>query len=246
MSQTAELVITLKQALKSHGLTYADVASQLALSEGSVKRLFAEKHFSMQRFEQICQMMELNIADIVQLMQQRSTKLVQLTREQESQLVKDRKLLLVTVCALNRWTLQDIQSVYMLNKTEIIHYLATLDRMKLIELLAGNKIKLLVSANFHWIENGPIQQFFNSKLAQDIFDSRFDRQTEKLVVANAMLSRQSNAVLQQKVSRLLSEFEQLNNQDAGLKHEDKQGTTLVMAIRDWHLGFFADLKRLNA
>lgn len=243
MSQTAELVNTLKRALKSQGLTYADVARQLDLSEGSVKRLFSEKHFSMHRFEQICQMMEMNISDIVQLMQQRSSKLVQLTREQEDQLVKDRKLLLVTVCALNRWTLEDILSVYKLNKTEIIHCLATLDRMQLIELLAGNKIKLLVSSNFHWIDNGPIQQFFNSKLAVDIFDSRFDRQTEKLVVANAMLSRQSNAVLQQKVSRLLWEFEQLNSQDAALEHDVKQGTTLVMAIRDWHFGFFADLKR---
>jgi hypothetical protein len=208
-----------------------------------VKRLFSEKSFSLLRFEQVCQMLDLNISDLVQLMHENSSRLIQLSREQEKQIAGDRVLLLVTVCALNRWTLQDIRKSYKLNKTQIIHQLATLDKMQLIELLPGDHIKLLVSPNFHWIENGPIQHFFHDKLGKDVFNSRFDRQAEKLVVANAMLTRKSNAVLQKKIDKLLWELEQVNYDDAGLPVAEKQGVTLVVALREWHYGVFADLRR---
>ncbi len=46
MSQADSLIETLKRQLRAQGKTYADVAEWLALSEASVKRLFAEKHFS--------------------------------------------------------------------------------------------------------------------------------------------------------------------------------------------------------
>lgn len=243
MPQTAQLINTLKLALKSHGKTYADVAGELGLSEGSVKRLFSENRFSLERFEQVCQILDMEISDLVQLMHERSAKIIQLTRDQETQIASDRKLLLVTVCALNRWTFDDILQNYKIRKTDVTHYLATLDKMGLIELLAGNRIRLLVSANFHWISNGPIQHFFHENLGQDIFNSRFDRQNETLVVANAMLTRKSNAVLQKKIGKLLWELEQINNDDAGLPVSEKQGTTLVMALREWNFGVFADLRR---
>lgn len=243
MPQTAQLIATLKQALKSHGKTYADVAEELGLSEGSVKRLFSAKQFTLQRFEQVAQMLDLEISDLVQLMRERSSQLMQLTREQETTLASDRILVLVTVCVLNRWSLIDIVEHYKLRKTDVISRLALLDKMALIEMLPANRIKLLVSPNFHWIENGPIQQFFQDKLGRDIFNSRFDRQYEKLVVANTMLSKKSNVLLQKKIDKLLWELEQLNHDDAGLAIDKKTGTTVVMAVREWHFGLFADLRR---
>ena len=74
----------------------------------------------------------------------------------------------------------------------------------------------------NWIENGPIQQFFQQSISKDIFNSRFDRQTEKLLVGNAMLTRKSNAVLQKKLDKLILEFNQLNNEDAGLSVSGKK------------------------
>jgi hypothetical protein len=243
MAQTAQLIDTLKNALKTHKKTYADVAVHLRLSEGSVKRLFAEGSFSLERFEQTCQLINMEFSDLVQLMHEQSSRLIQLTRPQEKKIASDRELLLVTVCVLNRWTLADILSAYKLNKKDVIHHLATLDKMQIIELLPGDRIKLLASSNFNWIENGPIQQFFQKNVSHEIFNSRFDRQHEKLIVANAMLTRKSIAVLQKKLEKLLLELNQLNNEDAGLAVSGKKGTTLVMAVREWNYGLFSDLRR---
>ncbi len=49
MSQSAALVATLKQALRAQGKTYVDVAEALDLSVASVKRLFAQNSFSLER-----------------------------------------------------------------------------------------------------------------------------------------------------------------------------------------------------
>jgi len=126
---------------------------------------------------------------------------------------------------------------------EAIRCLARLDRLKIIDLLPGNRIKLRVSANFDWLENGPIQQLFRSRLQDDFFDSRFDRQTERLLVVNGMLSGRSNEVLQRKMERLAREFDELNEDDADLALDQRHGVTMVIAMSDWRFGLFADLRR---
>lgn len=243
MPQTQQLIETLKQALKAHKKTYADVAAALELSQASVKRLFADRNLSLLRLEQVCQLMNMEISDLVQLMNQHNHRVTQLTRAQEAEIAGDRILLLVTVCALNRWTLDEILAHFVIKQTEAIRCLARLDRLKIVELLPGNRIKLLISPNFHWIENGPIQQLFRARLQGDFFDSSFSRPTEKLLVVNGMLSSRSNAELQKRMQRLAREFDELNNEDAGLPLEQRHGVTMVVAMSDWRFGMFADLRR---
>jgi DNA-binding Xre family transcriptional regulator len=243
MPQTQQLIETLKFALKAQKKTYAQVAGVLGLSEASVKRLFADKNLSLLRLEQICHMLGIEISDLVQMMNQRAHRITQLTREQEDEIAGDRLLLLVTVCALNRWTFAEILGHFVITEIEAIRCLTRLDRLKIIDLLPGNRIKLLISPNFHWLENGPIQQLFRSRLQDDFFNSRFDRQTERLLVVNGMLSRESNAELQKKMERLAREFDELNDDDAGLSLDQRRGVTMVIAMSDWRFGLFADLRR---
>ena len=114
MAQINSLLSTLKKALKSHGITYAELAPKLDLSEASVKRLFAEQTISLQRLEQICQLMELEISDLVQMMNEQQPRLQHLSIQQEQEITQDLVLLLITVSVLNRWTLPDIISFYKL------------------------------------------------------------------------------------------------------------------------------------
>lgn len=243
MSQTIPLINALKKALKLHNKTYADVAKTLQLSEASIKRMFSEYSFSLQRLDQICQMLDLEITDLVQIMNQQSRQLTALTEEQEKEIAGDLILLLVTVCVLNRWTLQDIIHQYNISETECIRYLARLDKLKIIELLPKNKIKLLVSSNFNWLDDGPIQQFFQKNVEKEFFDSRFAEETERLIVVNGMLTKSSNASFQRKMERLIQEFNELNDDDAGLSIDERQGTTVVLAVRQWQYGMFSHLVR---
>ncbi len=243
MAQTAPLINILKKTLKTHGKTYADVADALELTEASVKRLFSEKSFSLRRLDRICQMMEMEISDLVQLMNDDQHQINQLTEEQEQEIASDPLLMLIAICLLNHWTVGEILESYAIRKTDCVRKLAKLDRLKFIDLLPNNRVKLRVAPNFKWLEGGPIQRFFLSRVEAEFFNSRFDQQTELLVCINGMLSDTSNAVLQRRMQRLASEFTELNNDDANLSLEQRHGTTMVLALRKWEYGVFAKLKR---
>jgi DNA-binding Xre family transcriptional regulator len=241
MAQTRELIKTLKSALKARGKTYADVALTLGLTEASVKRLFSQQSFSLSRLDQVCQMLDMEITDLVQLMNEQQQHLQQLTVEQEVELTSNVTLTLVAVCVLNRWTMNEIVSYYHISETECVQHLARLDRLKLIELLPNNRIRLLVAPNFSWRENGPIRLFFQKKVSQEFFNTRFSRDDECLIVLNGMFSSQNNAEIQRRLKRLAREFDLLNNDDATLDLSQREGTTLVLAMRDWKFGLFKPL-----
>lgn len=238
MAQVAPLIDTLKRELKAQGKTYIDVAEQLELSEASVKRLFAERNFTLQRLEAICDLLNLELSELFQMMSKEQRQLTQLTREQEKEIANDLILLLITVSVISGMTYSDIQNAYNIPETDCIQKLAKLDRLKIIELLPGNRVKLLIAPNFHWLPNGPIQQFFQEKVEQDFFSSRFDKTNEKLIVTNAILTNSSNARLQKKMERLAAEFNELMQEDHSVPNDKKHGTTMVLAIRQWQYSLF--------
>ncbi len=241
MAQTRELIKTLKKALKVQGKTYADVAVELGLTEASVKRLFSKQSFSLERLDRVCHLLEMEITDLVQLMNEQQQRLQQLTIEQEKEITDDVTLTLIAVCVLNRWTFEDIVSFYNITETECVRHLAKLDRLRVIELLPKNHIRLLVAPNFSWRENGPIQAFFQKKISQEFFNTRFSADDECLIVLNGMLSSQSNAEFQRKLKRLARDFDVLNDDDAALNLHQRQGATLVLALRGWQYGLFRPL-----
>src|SRR5579885_1536562 len=104
--------------------------------------------------------------------------LTQLTYEQEKELVDNPKLMLVALCTLNHWSFADILAAYELGEAECVKLLARLDRLKFIELMPGNRIRLLVSRAFAWLPDGPIQRLFKEQFQVDFFRSRFDREGE--------------------------------------------------------------------
>jgi DNA-binding Xre family transcriptional regulator len=243
MAQTAALLKELKKVLRAHGLTYVDVAKALDLTEASVKRLFSEQSFSLQRLDQVCQLMNMEISDLVVQMTIQQPQLQQLSEEQEKEIAEDLLLLMVTVCVLNRWTLEDMLDHYQLEISDCIQKLAQLDRLKIIELLPKNRIKLLVAPNFCWRDNGPIQRFFQEKIQQEYFDTRFKRSDEQLIVLNGMFSTETNAEFQRKMKKLAREFDDLNSADSGLPLQQRHGSTVVIAMRSWRYGLFSPYRK---
>ena len=246
MPQTTQLVSALKRSLKQHGKTYRDVATHLALSEASVKRLFSEKNFTLQRLDEICALLEIELSDLVQQMREAdSSVLSTLSIEQEREIAGDLLLLLITVCVLQRWSMQEILEHYQIKESECIAKLGRLDQLKLIDLLPNNRIKLRIAPNFTWQKNGPIQAFFKRHIEAEFFHSHFQHSNEKLVVLNGMLSNNAHQLFQRKMEHLAHAFEQLNDEDARLSISERHGATLVIATRRWDYGLFKPFRRAD-
>lgn len=243
MAQTEALIGALKQVLKSHRVTYAEVARRMRMSEASIKRVFARKTFTLQRLDEMCQLLGIEITDLAKMVEHEAERVTQLTFDQEKQVVSEPKLLLVAVHALNHWTLDEIVARYAIGKAECIRLLVRLDRLRIIDLLPNNRIRVIVGRNFSWLPDGPIQRHFRGQLEANFFGSRFDGKGEHLAFVSGMLSRNSNTVIQHHMRRLGAEFTELHNQDVALPLDERFGTSLLIAIRPWIPEMFKKLQR---
>lgn len=243
MSQSQAMITTLKRVLRSQGKTYKDVAEALDLSEASVKRLFAEKTFSLERFEKVCDFVGMEISELIEQMNKQAERITSLTQEQEKELVSDIRLLIVAVCLINHWTFDEIIETYDIDQFQAIQLMAKLDRMKVIQLLPGNRVKRIIDRNFNWLPNGPIQRFYERTVQGDFFKSTFTGPGEFRVFVNGMLSRNSNQEMVKKAQRLIQEFNYYNTQDESLSVDERYGTSIMVAMRPWEIKLFADLRR---
>ncbi len=243
MAQVSLLVTELKRYLKSHGITYAVLGKQLGLSESSVKRLFARQSFSLQRLEQILNLLGLEIADLVALMNERREFLTELTPEQEDALLADPKQLLMTYLLVNGWPLAEITNTFAIDDAEAERVLIRLHRARIIELLPLNRVKLLTARNFTWRKNGPVQAFFRREVQREFLDSSFAGPAEHLRFVAGLLSPASLAQLQQSIERLAREFDELVRRDATLPLAERRSCSAVFALRPWEFSMFAALRR---
>lgn len=245
MSQSSLLVQALKQLLKSQNITYNSVAKALGLSEASVKRMFATQQFSLSKIDDICEMLGIEISDLLQKMQQMSKRITQLTYDQEKIIVSNRKLCLITICVVNHWTLEEILNYYNLTESECIQCLAELDKIKFIELLPKNKIKLLISRRFNWIPNGPIQNFFQQYILSDFIGSKFQNENEEMICQFGMLTAESAVLFKKKLRHLAEEFIVLSEQDTGESIHKRMGSACVLMTRPWAPAIFNEFIRKN-
>ena len=245
MSQATLLVDTLKKGLRQRGITYARVARTLHLSESSVKRLFSQKDLSLERIEQICRLMKIELTDLLEMMQAVEARITELTEEQEKALVNEPKLLFAGILAVCFWTAADILETFRITKADLVRLLVRLDRMRIIDLLPDNVIKVRLARNFAWRKDGPIQRFFETRIQQQFFETTFSRSGELRIVTFGDLSRRSNELLQQRLQKVVEEFDSLVQEDKSLGHGMRRGNTMILAIRPWELAELTELRRDN-
>lgn len=238
-----KLVDELKRALKAAGKTYADLAEHLGISEPAVKRTFSERNFTLDRFVLSCEYAGVTVGELCQRMDNRVPPVSRLTPEQEEELFSDIKLLLITNLVLNRWSFAEIVATFEFDELEAVRLLARLDRMRMIELQPGNAYRLLVSRNFAWRPNGPVQKFFNKYVQSAFFDTHFEQSGEKLVFASGMLSKPSFVRFHQAMDKLAQEFDELNREDAALPLSERHTCSVVLAVRPWAFPPFLRYRR---
>ncbi|MFO1349577.1 MAG: hypothetical protein U1F68_02360 [Gammaproteobacteria bacterium] len=110
-----------------------------------MKRLFSTQGFSLKRLDKLCELVGMELSELVALIQTQERALTELTLEQETALVADTRLLLVAFLVIQGWKLADIVAAYALSEAELVRLLARLDRLKIIELQPGNRVKLLTT-----------------------------------------------------------------------------------------------------
>ncbi|MEM8983424.1 MAG: helix-turn-helix transcriptional regulator [Pseudomonadota bacterium] len=244
MQQTDNIVAELKRALKAAGVTYAALAAELELSEASVKRLFQQRSFSLQRLEQTCNFAGIEVADLVARANANEPRLSKLTPEQELRLLENPKLVLMIYMLLNQWRYDQIVATFAVNPDEGKALLKELEALGMLEIRPNDKVKLLTARNFSWRNNGPVQRFFRHQVQPDFFNDTFDADNAALHFVGGRLSERSYRSMHEEFQKLLQTFDDLARQDARLSAQELRGCGVSMAIRPWEFAMFTKLRRV--
>jgi transcriptional regulator with XRE-family HTH domain len=243
MSELKSLFVALKRQLKARGWSYRDVAVGLGVSEPSVKRLFSTGRISLERLIQICTLLDLTLAELTQEAAMRTPKLQGLNDKQEADLVADPERLLVAVCVLNHWTANEISAHYRIEEASCVSHLLHLDRMRLIDLLPGNRIRINVARDFDWLPNGPIRRYFRDRGQDDFLSGDFAGEGEASLFLHGMLTLEAKAQLLVLMRRLRRSFDTLHDESLQAPLDQRHGTGLLLAVRQWEAPDFVRLKR---
>jgi transcriptional regulator with XRE-family HTH domain len=243
MKETINLLRTLRRLLKARGYTYIKVAAALQVSEPTVKRLFASGSLSLDRLGQLAALVDMTLLELASEAAAHEPPLSRLTRAQESELVAQDTLLLVAVCVLNHWSAADIVAAYRVSDAQCLQCLLKLDKLRLLDLLPGNRVRLNVTRDFDWLPDGPIHQFFQVQAQSDFIGSSFGGAGETLVFAHGMLTAAKAAEFQVHLRRLRQQFAELHQESLAVPLAQRRGTGLLLAMRVWEPKGFEGLRR---
>ena len=243
MSTTADLVQALKKELKAAQMTYADLADALGMAESSVKRMLAKGDMPLSRIDAICRALGLDFADLARRVADNQPLIKELTQQQEQAVIADKKLLLMAICVLSQWTLEQVLATYRLTEAEGIKYLAQLDRIGIIELRPMNRYRLKLAKTFRWRPHGPVMEYFRENALHDYYAGTFDKVGEGLMLVHGSISRTLAPAFLERLQRVAQDFAQQHLTDQRLPDKEREGYTLLLAMRSWELSVFTAMRR---
>jgi AcrR family transcriptional regulator len=242
MGQKSQIVAELKRALRASGHTYTEVAKTLDLSVASVKRLFSTEDLSLERVDQICELIGLDLREILDRALDRAEPVNQLTVSQETELIADPKLLFMTWLVVIRTPFEEMVRDYEFTEREALQYLIRLDRMKVIELQPGNRVRLLVSRHFSWRPGGPVQKFIHQKLLREFFASAFAGPLEEFFFHGGRVSDEALGQIRRALRAASRECAEIIERDRTTT-QPKAGAAFVLALRPWNYSGFSEFDR---
>jgi DNA-binding Xre family transcriptional regulator len=243
MSTSADLVLALKKELKAAQMTYANLATALGMAESSVKRMLAKGDMPLSRIDAICRALKLDFADLARRVADAQPLLAQLSQAQERAVVADKKLLLVAICVLSQWTLEQITATYQLSEAQCVGYFVKLDRIGIIELRPLNRYRLKLAKTFRWRAQGAVMDYFRENALLDYFSGGFDAEGEGLLLVHGSISRALAPSFFERLQRVAQDFAQQHLADQKVNDNNRQGYTLLLGMRSWEFSAFAKLRR---
>jgi transcriptional regulator with XRE-family HTH domain len=239
---TRAIVETLKKVLKARGMTYAELALALRVSTPTIKRLFSQRTFTLERLEEILKVLELDFHELARMSHGRRSGPAELSVEQESALAKDARLFSVFWLLCNEWRFDEIVAEFRLGAAQITSYFARLERLRLIDWRPGNRARLRVPKHYVWRTGGPLRKAYGLKVVTEFMRARFDAPHDAFHFEAQELSAESAIVVKRRLERVAAEINELVEIDAATPAKKRVTLGVLLACRPWSISIVHALR----
>lgn len=228
--QVEVLLGALKQLFRARGLRYRDVADRLGVTERTVKRWFADKGLTMDVVEDLCGVVGLSFIELCEVAKEDlDTRPRRLGREQEQLLFSDLQLAFVFMLLSRGWSSDEIQRECGMPEALMVGHLVRLEKIGLVELLPGNRVRLLFGRNIQWHENGEAGRAFARGLRNLFAAMDYSKPDSVWSSQVVSLSPHALAELRAKFRALMAEILQASDADRKIAGDDKVWHAILLA-----------------
>ena len=239
---TRAIVETLKKVLKARGMTYADLALALRVSTPTVKRLFSQRTFTLERLEEILKVLELDFYELARMSHGRRSGPAELSLEQESALARDARLFSVFWLLCNEWRFDEIVAEFRARRGAD-HVVLRAPGAPAPDRLAPRQPRAPARAQALCLaRGGPLRKAYGLKVVTEFMRSRFDAPHDAFHFEAQELSAESAIVVKRRLERVAAEINELVEIDAATPAKKRVTLGVLLACRPWSISIVHALR----
>lgn len=231
-SEQALLLAELKRVLKDRNIRYRDIATRLGISETTVKRNLAGRAVTLSTLEGICAVADIRLFELAEMAaQRRSTRARALTAGQEQGLADDPFTAFIFLLLRYDWSPIEIQKEFQLDEPEFVLRLRKLERLRLLDLYPGNRVKLLTVRYPEWQFAGPLRRVIDQSIRPHFENMDFHDPRAAWELETVKLSAGSISQLRTMIAGLSQRMRELAADDHSLPPDQLEWFSLLCAAR---------------
>lgn len=159
----------LKKLMKQKGLTYADVADKLEISEATVKRRLNGSDLSVQQLTEFSQVFSISFYELIELSKLEQRDVHEFTVKQEAVLASAPVVMKIFRSVLAGRSFAEVRQHLNLSEKDMRRFCRQLEEAGLVELSQGDRIIPLVRFPFRWRPNGVLDSTYHDFILENIF-----------------------------------------------------------------------------
>lgn len=221
----------LRRVLKTRGMTYADLANRLDVSEPTIKRLFVERDCKLSRLTSICQILDLSVSELLEIADRSDNSVLALSNEVEQALADSPPLFYFFLLLRDHLTPEAIGAIYSLEPSDLHLYCRDLENLGLLELSTNGTVTLLSEAPICLSLGGPLQGLYkavNAEFLNRAMDEAVERPDAYVTISRRMRP-ESATLANEDVQAMVSRIRKLAKQDR-LSYTEDELVTYKWAI----------------
>lgn len=218
----------IRSQLKARQMTQEEFARVLKTSVPTMKRWLRGEGLLFRDLSRMLEALNLRLSEVSLLAEGEVRSSFTYSFAQEETLAREEGLLAFFDQLLKGKTPTQIARKHQLTEKSLVFYLSKLEKLKLIQWLPKNKVKILVSGEPNWNPGGPLSQKFRRQIVDEHLKNHlFDK--DRLRVGVYSLSNES----QKKISGYLVELsERLRVLELKDSSEEHELTTIILGYGD--------------
>lgn len=166
--QVRKIQSLLKDLLKDRGHTYLSLAKILGISTVTIKRRLNGDDLSLNQIEEIAQVLEMSFYELIELSKKETRQPTEFNEEQELFLAEELIHIQIIRHVILGLTFKELTERLKISEFKLRKIMKRFENVRLLKLMAKDRIQLLVPFPFTWKPEGPLSRTYDRYVLQQI------------------------------------------------------------------------------